>query len=223
MARPRSARAHNNVLDAALRLFADRGIDATSMDAIAEASGVSKATIYKHWPDKDALCLEAMMHVLGRDLPPPDFNSGDLRADLLSVLSHQPPEQHTELRARLMPQLMAYGVRNPPFGKAWRARVLEPPRVQLTRVLERAVATGRLPRTMEIDVAIALLFGPMMYGYVQTLIDRSEPPRLRELVVEAFLRSYGVDRATARAARRPTKHHARRHAAKKSRHVEDRQ
>ncbi|HMV48309.1 MAG TPA: helix-turn-helix domain-containing protein, partial [Blastocatellia bacterium] len=60
MARPRSAQAHEQVLEAALRLFAERGIDATSMDAIAEASGVSKATIYKHWADKNTLCLEAL-------------------------------------------------------------------------------------------------------------------------------------------------------------------
>ena len=60
MARPRSAQAHKKVLDAAVQLFSERGIDATSMDAIAEASGVSKATIYKHWQDKDALCLEVM-------------------------------------------------------------------------------------------------------------------------------------------------------------------
>ena len=60
MPRSRSTRAHQQVLDAALKLFARRGIDPTSMDAIAAASGVSKATIYKHWRDKDALCLEAL-------------------------------------------------------------------------------------------------------------------------------------------------------------------
>ncbi|HJY08747.1 MAG TPA: helix-turn-helix domain-containing protein, partial [Bryobacteraceae bacterium] len=60
MARQRSTRAHDQVLDAALKLFSKRGIDSTSMDAIAGASGVSKATIYKHWPNKDALCLEVM-------------------------------------------------------------------------------------------------------------------------------------------------------------------
>ena len=53
MGRPRSEQAHVRVLEAAAGLFADQGIDATSMDAIAEASGVSKATIYKHWPDKE--------------------------------------------------------------------------------------------------------------------------------------------------------------------------
>ena len=57
--RERGAKAaHRKVIDAALELVADRGVDGASMDAIAARSGVSKATIYKHWEDKDALLLE---------------------------------------------------------------------------------------------------------------------------------------------------------------------
>ena len=62
MARTPSAAAHEKVLDAAIQLIIERGIEGTSMDAIAQLSGVSKATVYKHWKDKDALCLD----VLGR-------------------------------------------------------------------------------------------------------------------------------------------------------------
>ena len=58
MARTPSKQAHNKVLEASLELFAEQGIDATSMDAISEASGVSKATIYKHWKDKGDLALK---------------------------------------------------------------------------------------------------------------------------------------------------------------------
>ena len=65
MARTPSASAHRKVLDATLELVAERGVDATSMDAIARKSGVSKATIYKHWADKDALLLDIMADVNG--------------------------------------------------------------------------------------------------------------------------------------------------------------
>src|SRR5262249_33286202 len=116
MARTRSTHAHGQVLDAALKLFAERGIDATSMDAIAEASGVSKATIYKHWSDKDELCLEALAYLHGGDQPCPVFDSGDVRADLIALLGYQPPQQHSDLRMRIMPHLMAYAARNPSFG-----------------------------------------------------------------------------------------------------------
>jgi AcrR family transcriptional regulator len=53
------------VLRAALELFGERGIDATSMDAIAQTSGVSKATIYNHWPNKEALLMDVMLMVNG--------------------------------------------------------------------------------------------------------------------------------------------------------------
>jgi len=127
MGRPRSTRAHTEVLDAAQTLFAERGFDATSMDAIAAASGVSKATIYKHWPDKDALCLEVMERIHGREGPFHDLDSGDLRADLAAVLGHRPPERYNELRERIIPHLIAYSARNPEFAQAWRARALTPP------------------------------------------------------------------------------------------------
>ena len=204
MARSRSVRAHTDVLAAALKLFAERGIDATSVDAIAEASRVSKATIYKHWADKDALCLEVMMWVHGRGGASTRVETGDLRTDLLAILNHQPPEQHAEARSRLMPHLMAYGVRNPAFGKAWRARVLEPPRAELASVLQGAIARGLLPRELSIDVAIAQLFGPMMYAHVLTLIDKESPTDIREVVVDAFMRSYGLQ-STSKPRPRPVR------------------
>jgi AcrR family transcriptional regulator len=190
--RPRSTEAHTAVIEAALELFGDQGIDATSMDAIAEASGVSKATIYKHWPDKDALCLEAMAWIHGTPDASVDFDSGDLRDDILAVLKHEPPEAHGECRMRLMPHLIAHAARNPAFAKAWRARVMEPPRTQLTRVLQRAVGRGQLPRGLNVDIAIALLLGPIMYDRVLKLVKAPVAGSMRETVVDAFLRSYGL-------------------------------
>src|ERR1700749_1250197 len=103
MARPRSAQAHKKVLMAAVELFSKRGIDAASMDAIAEASGVSKATIYKHWHDKDALALEALGLLFGFQEEPPQFDSGNLRPDFIDVLSYQPQRPRQEMKNRVMP------------------------------------------------------------------------------------------------------------------------
>jgi AcrR family transcriptional regulator len=191
MARPRSVRAHDQVLEAALRLFADRGIDATSMDAIAETSGVSKATIYKHWQDKDALCLEVMSRLHGRDQPVVEFDSGDLRADLIAVLSYQPPERYAELRARMMPHLIAYSARHQAFGLAWRQKVLEPPRLQLRRILDRAIAEQRLSAALDYDIVMAMLLGPMMYRHIFKLLAH-QPEVLAAAVVEAFVKAHAI-------------------------------
>src|SRR5215813_12852181 len=125
MARTRSASAHRKFLDAALELIAERGVDATSMDAIARRSGVSKATIYKHWADKDALMLEMLAFAHGLQNRP-SFDSGDIRADMIAVLSYH-PKDYSDVRERLMPHFMAYSATNPKFGMAWRAMVMEPP------------------------------------------------------------------------------------------------
>lgn len=202
MARPRSARAHDAVIDAAIALIAERGIDATSMDAIAAASGVSKATIYKHWPDKDALCLEAMAHLHGRDLPLPAIDTGNVRADLIAVLTHQPPDRHAALRLRAMPHLMAYAARNPAFGQAWRARVFDPPRLQVAGVLARAIEAGRLRDDVDMEVALALLLGPVTYAHIRKLSTGHLPAALPEAVVDGFLRIFGMGDRPAPPKRR---------------------
>jgi AcrR family transcriptional regulator len=191
MGRPRSARAHGDVIDAAMELIARRGIDGTSMDAIAEASGVSKATIYRHWPDKDALCLEVLVHLHG-DIRTHTASSGDVRAEIIAVLDNRPVPQHSELQIRIMPHLVAYAARNPVFARAWRERVFEPPRAQLSRLLERAVSEGRLSPGLDTNLAIALLLGPMMYGQMLARIRSEPPPHLAERAVDAFWKAHAV-------------------------------
>ena len=186
MVRPRSTQAHDNVIQAALSLFAERGLDATSMDAIAEQSGVSKATIYKHWADKESLALEAMARLHVPDLESLVIPSGDLRADLIAVLGYQPPLHHSDIKTRIMPHLMAYAARNPSFGLAWRARVIDPPRAQLRSLLVQGQRDGVLPPTLEIDVAIALLLGPIMYSRMTRLLGATLPVNIAEQVVDAF-------------------------------------
>src|ERR1700761_1199729 len=90
MARVRSQSAHDRVLRAALDLFAERGIEATSMDAIVQASGVSKATIYNHWANKEALLMEVMLFVNGLDRVPEDPDTGQLERDIAIVLGRRP-------------------------------------------------------------------------------------------------------------------------------------
>src|ERR1700761_1488055 len=144
MARPRSAQAHKKVLDAAVLLFSERGIDATSMDAIADASGVSKATIYKHWQDKDALCLEVMGHLHGLDEEPPVFDSGDLRADLIAQLQYHPAADRQALREKMTPHMIAYASRNRAMGVMWRSRIVEPARAARSHTNKNGEEEGGL-------------------------------------------------------------------------------
>ena len=198
MARSRSPEAHEKVIKAALTLFGERGIDATSMDAIAHASGVSKATIYKHWADKEALLMEVMLHAHGIGAEPEDPDTGDLARDLATVLGRKPPAEFEQARSRMMPALIAYAAVHREFGNAWRHRVMEPPRQSLKRILRRAMGRGLLQQDLDLDLAIALLLGPALYQKI--FADRLGRRAAKDIVpetAEAFCRAFAPRQTTA--------------------------
>jgi AcrR family transcriptional regulator len=192
MVRPRSPEAHEKVIHAALSLFGERGIDATSMDAIARASGVSKATIYNHWSDKEALLLEVMLYVNGLNREPEDVDSGDLCRDLATVLSRRPPDEFDAARNRMMPTLIAYSAVHHEFGQAWRHRVMEPPRRCLKRILQRGMERGLLPDSLDLELAMALLLGPMLYTHIFLKQARQRPHDIGPQTAAAFWRAHAI-------------------------------
>jgi AcrR family transcriptional regulator len=192
MGRPRSEQAHARVLEAAAALFADRGIDATSMDAIADASGVSKATIYKHWPDKDALCLEVLVSLHAAEPAPAFRASADVRTDIVSFLERHPQKPRSELRSRIMPHLMAYAARKPTFGQSLRIQVFDPPRLQLVGLLRRAVTEGQLARDLDLEAVAVALLGPVMYRNLLTLTGGHSPDNLTEVIVSTLWKAHGL-------------------------------
>jgi AcrR family transcriptional regulator len=196
LVRPRSEEAHEKVIRAALALFGERGIEATSMDAIARASGVSKATIYKHWTDKEALLMETMCQVHGLDEEREEIDTGDLEQDITAVLSHKPPGEWDEARTQLMPAFIAYSAVHPEFGAAWRHRVMDPPRQSLKRVLVRSIERGLLKPDLDMDVAVALMLGPLLYWHIFVNCKKPSPDdrHIGPDIANAFCRAFGTQR-----------------------------
>jgi len=190
MARPRSREAHERVLRAALDLFGTRGIDATSMDAIAHASGVSKATIYNHWTNKEAMLMDVMLMIHGADGDMEEIDSGDARRDLITVLSRRPPDEFEDARVRMMPGMVAYSALHREFGKAWRHRVMEPARIQLKRILGSGIERRQLPASLNLDAAMALLLGPLLY--VKVFGGECPGADFETLVVDTFWRAHSA-------------------------------
>jgi AcrR family transcriptional regulator len=187
MPRGLSQRAHQKVLETAAELFADRGIDTTSMDAIAAKSGVSKATIYKHWADKDALCMEVMIYLQRLDAGPPKTDSGDWRADTVAFLTYEAPPRTEAIKRRVMPHLIAYSARNEEFGRAWRARAMEHVRGGLKELIRRGIDRQIFSPLLDEELAVALLLGPMMFRHIfRGSLDKEW---LARGAVEAFWRA----------------------------------
>jgi AcrR family transcriptional regulator len=196
MVRPRSPEAHEKVLHAALALFGERGIEGASMDAIARAAQVSKATIYNHWPDKEALLLEVMLWVNGlnpnTDREKADPDSGSLERDLAIVLGRHPPRLFDEARKRITPSLIAYSATHKEFGLAWRNTVMEPPRQCLRRILRRAQHRGQIQPNLDLDTAMAILLGPMLYQHIFEKGVRRSRSDIASHVAQTFCKAFAV-------------------------------
>jgi AcrR family transcriptional regulator len=178
------------MIQAALGLFAERGFESTSMDAIAREASVTKPTLYNHWVDKEALMLEVMLYVNGISGEREDFDSGDVVNDLAWVLTRRPPDEFENLRSRMMPGLIAYSATHPEFGAAWRNNVMEPARQALRVALQRGIKRGQLARDINIDMAICLLLGPMLYRHIFKGKAQLEIDEVGKEAAEAFGRAY---------------------------------
>jgi AcrR family transcriptional regulator len=160
--RPRSEPARHAILAAATDLLLARGLSAVSMDAIAERAGVSKATIYRWWPTKETLALDALQAQLTEPSPePPD--TGSLAEDLRILLAGLTDRARGAPYARVIGALVTEAATDAAFGELYRARYIEPRRAQARAILRRAVARGDLPAGVDVEAAIDLLYGPVYH------------------------------------------------------------
>jgi AcrR family transcriptional regulator len=185
VARTPSAEAHEKVLEAAVRLISKLGIDQTSMDAIAQLSGVSKATIYKHWKDKDDLVLDVLRHL---STPVPEYDTGDPRKDLASLLRFFVTAQKSERLLKIWPRIIGYAVSSPKFGTALQRFAFGPRREQISRLLEELKRRGQLQPGIDAELAADLLIGPIMHRRMMT---GDSPADLAERVLDSFWRAWG--------------------------------
>jgi AcrR family transcriptional regulator len=160
--RPRSETARTAILDAAAELLLAHGLAAVSMDTVAERAGVSKATIYRWWPTKETLALDALYTEWAAVRPAPR-DTGSLRGDLLSLLRPWARLAASRPYARVIGSLITEAQTDPAFAKEYHDRVVEPRRDQARAILRRAVDRGELAAGTKIEVALDLVFGPLYH------------------------------------------------------------
>jgi AcrR family transcriptional regulator len=164
--RPRSERARSAILAAAADLLLEAGLDAVSMDAVARRAGVSKATIYRWWPTKETLALDAVYdqwETASRLTRATDSLRGDLLAFLrpwVRLITQRP-------YARVIAALVAKAQSDEAFGEEYRAHFLEPRRSDASEIFQRAIERGEIPADTNIDVALDLLYGPFYHRMLQ--------------------------------------------------------
>lgn len=160
--RPRSEKARKAILEAAAELLVDRGLAGVSMDTVAERAGVSKATIYRWWPTKEMLALDALYTKWAAVAPRPR-DTGSLRGDLLELLRPWADLVRTGPYARLIAALITEAQTDPVFAAEYRGHVVQPRREQGREILARAIARGEVPAGVNAEVALDLIYGPLYH------------------------------------------------------------
>ncbi len=166
--RPRSADADEAILTATLGVLLEEGFRGLSVEAVRQRAGVGKATIYRRFPDKDAL-VRAAIETLHRGFEePPDTGSfvGDL--ELIWQQGYAADPRVTSFA----PRLLAEAANDPEMHAIFRSALIEPRRAYVGEVLRRAIERGELRDDIDLDVMIDLVAGPYIY---RLLIDGGDP------------------------------------------------
>ncbi|MEH0974214.1 TetR/AcrR family transcriptional regulator [Micromonospora sp. CPCC 205546] len=181
--RPRSVRADEAIIEAALDLLAEGStIEAISIEAIAARAGVGKATIYRRWPGKEALLRDALRTLKGA---PPEPAGHSVRDDLILLVGAV--GHHIDPRAaRIMPCLVPEVNRSPEQYQLYQ-NIIEPRRETMREVLRRGVRSGELRADLDVEVVMAMLTGPMLVQRVMRWHPDLDEATLPRRVVDGVL------------------------------------
>lgn len=177
--RPRSIQADRAIIDATLEVFAESGASGLCIEKVAAKAGVGKATIYRRWPGKEDLLLDAI-GAMKSPLPKPRGES--VREDLAALLDALGKESGDPRRARQFALLLGEGASYPRLLERYVETVVEPRREVIGGVLRRGVATGELREETNIEAAVDMLYGAVLArprasrdradrGYARRVVD----------------------------------------------------
>jgi AcrR family transcriptional regulator len=200
VSRPRSAESHAAILQAAIELVVEGGLQGTSIEAIAARAGVGKATIYRRWKTKEDLFAEALRTVV---LPLPDPDTGSLRGDVVAVAAFNLGNLPRKA-ALLMPRLMVEGADDPELFTVMREVLVDPRRRVFKDILRRAIGRGELREDLDLEDATDMLIGPLIYEILITGADLTKIVPLSERILDMALAGMAPTPASrGRARRRP--------------------
>lgn len=195
--RPRSVQADQAILDAALELIAQEGIQGMSIEGVAARAGVGKTTIYRRWPNKDALALDAL-----RTVKPPilSFDTGNLRSDIVRFMTFLRDLLDDPLVQRVALRVLGELAGRPDWPKDYFMGAMSSNYTGLYGMIERARDRGELRADIDIPLVMEMIGGPVFYHFIFTLFLPNQPPFNIDQCVELLwngLTPYRADTAAS--------------------------
>lgn len=155
---PRIARTRELVTAAALELLQEDGPEAITHQRVAERAGIGRATIYRHWPDRQSLMLEALEALSLSIGVPEDLSLRDGLVFMLEMLCSRLESPS----ALAMSSLIARADWEPEM-RSFLDGVLAHAEDEMKRLLQREVAEGTIAMDVPFDTALSLFAGPLFY------------------------------------------------------------
>ena len=193
---PRPGRRRNHardteILDAALEVLAETGYDGMTIDMVAARAKAGKATLYRRWPSKAELVVDAVACMKKNDIDYAHLpDTGTLRGDLIAMIKPQAIEE-SERKLQIMAGLLSMLSRDPDLAEAVNAAIVEP-RAALNRTLMRRAA-DRGEISPDCDIETLSLITPSMAAYrVLVLKKPVARPFLLSLIDGVLLPAVGL-------------------------------
>lgn len=175
--RPRDHRTDEAVLEAALELLIDVGVEEASIEKIAKRAGTTRAAVYRRYKNKTDLLVGAVRHMRQRtesSLGP--WETLNLRE--FRQLYRRPETIEIMLSyTRLMARLIGSVCDHPEIMAAYNATYLEPRRVLFGKILDHAKAEGALRPDADIEIIMDMFMGAM----ITRLLLRGRPEGIEEM------------------------------------------
>jgi AcrR family transcriptional regulator len=184
--RPRDRTVDREVLDTALRLVKKHGVQAVTLELIAETTGIARTTIYRRWRNRSAILADAFLVRMKSEIAFPDDVSPleSIRRQMQLLAKSFRGEDGAVLRA-----LLSEAMTDPEFQRAIHDGWIMPRRSAAIKVLERAKHAGELSRHISSDLLLDVLYGSLYYwlffdparlspAYVNSLFKMAISPAL---------------------------------------------
>jgi AcrR family transcriptional regulator len=185
--RPRSTRADDAILEAAVEIFAEVGLEGLTVEGVAARAGVGKATIYRRYPGKVDLVVAAVRCFTQPRLAPPD--TGTTRGDLAALVDGLIAMLTTTPLGRALPTLVATRTRVPELDRTYTDIVGEK-RARSAVVIRRGIERGDLRADVDPEIVIDCYVSPIFYRFLVS--DAPLDAAFAAGIVDATMRAFGT-------------------------------
>lgn len=185
--RPRCQVARKAILEATVRLLERMTLQNLAIECIAREAGVGKATIYRWWPNKAAIVIDAFFEEV---VPRTTFERAPTAAEAIERQVARIVKVLNGRQGRIVAQIIAEGQNDPSVLEYFRSMFLRQRRAVAADIIQAGIASGEFIADLDVELAIDLIYGPMWYRLLvgHQPLDRHFATTLPRLAIAALSR-----------------------------------